>query len=67
MKFVEKRRGDELGGDYHVFEAYPKVKRKKTDLEQHYVVPWEMTMEKKKMKKNKAKRTIISSEQVAYF
>jgi hypothetical protein len=63
MKRVDKLSNVDVGGDSPGLLAYPaNPKRKKTDIEQHFVVPWEMTVVKKK-----TKRTIISSEQVAYF
>jgi hypothetical protein len=63
MKRVDNIRDVDVGGESHGLLAYPVTpKRKRTDLEQHFVVPWEMTVVKKK-----TKQPIISSEQVAYF
>ena len=42
IKFSSK----EIGRGYQVFKENPiKIKKKKVDIEQHYVVPWELTHE----------------------
>ena len=43
MKQNDGVKNDEFRSDYQIFKKYPvKTKRKKVDLEQLYVVPWEL-------------------------
>lgn len=50
MKRNNKFKGEEKENDFQVFMEYPvKNKQKKVNLEQHFIVPWEIMHNKKKV------------------
>jgi len=63
MKTVDKSGRENWGRGGQVLEAYPAIERNQSeDIEQHYIVPWEMTVVRKKKTED-----TTSSGQVAYF
>lgn len=46
MRSLNWKNKEMAGKDFRVFKGYPvKMKKKEESVEQHYVVPWELTHE----------------------